>query len=106
MHIRIYLEINADPSGFLSINKSSYIQINFRFYLENIIVFLTGNTITKSTQIYILGNFSNIRIYPEVCPDLSESIQITIHWIDIQFYSEVTGSPVLSRSLSDFFFTL
>ena len=90
MPIRFYLEINPDLSGLLSLNKSSYIQINFWFYRENFVVFLTGNTIRKSTKSYKVGLFLNSPIHPEVCPELSGSVRIAIHWIEIRFYSEVT----------------
>jgi hypothetical protein len=107
MPIRIYLEINPDQSGFLSINRSVYIWIYFLLYPDqfpHFYFFLTGNTITKSIQSYIVGNFSNFWIYQEVCPDLSESIWIDIHWIEIRFYSEVTVQCGSIRKFVQVFF--
>ena len=86
--------------------------IRFQFYPENCIVFLTGNTITKSTKSYIVGNFSNIRNYPKVCPNLyiCLSIYLDSHPLDgdlviigsngeVQFYTEVCPAFYLQCTL-------
>ena len=49
-HIRNYLEINPDLSGFLSIPN---IRINFRFDPENIIVLFVGIHIRMYLEIHL-----------------------------------------------------
>ena len=51
--------------------RSGQIRINFRFYPEKTQFLLMDNTITKSTKSYIVGNFSNFRIYLDKLPDRS-----------------------------------
>ena len=67
IHIWIYLEINPDLSGFLSIPNIWLYPDQFPDQL----LVLCQNIITKTTKVYIVGHCSTIRIYPDKPPDRS-----------------------------------